>query len=608
MNFGGFIGDFKNRVQSIFSNFKSSEQEIFIDVHEIEKGKKMPIGTISKRKNGLSYKKISENRWVILSSQKGINTQYNSKERIFGTTSTNKRLSDIEGVDGEKEITVYRGIDGNKKEINNGDYVTPSKQLAQDYAGLGNVVQMKVKMKDLLSDDSDFDVNDFETSEFIYSKIEKAKVAAIGTLSQKTGLTKQFDGSWKKESTKKIQTFDDLQEKYLKGNITSDELRKLKQRDNKAGITSAMLLDDLYLNSAQKEAKKNIYDAGFSNFDYFGLKGEMDELFGKKGKMQIQMTMQNEIQLIYENKGVYIERNFQNNYDKELSVDHFKFELDKNLQNKGYGKAVLKSFYNQYKKSKITDIKTFANMNVGGYAWAKYGFQMMDQSAVMDFIENNLVESENSEYKNPRQKAWEMYGENISELVEKFYTKHKDFEPFPMRLIANYHNDFGRNIGKDLLIGTQWDAELNLKDSTSRMIFERYLDDNKVNTDEALNTLKKLPESIDSDAIFKNDYDKADSTYANFIKKLMDRGITNEEEFFKGKEVEDVSVFNIHPTKDSIDRDSVLELLKNDWEDGKYPLAIKSDGKYFIVKGHSKIATDIFLAKNKIKMKVYEIE
>lgn len=469
---------------------------------------------------------------------------------------------------------------------------------------LGNFIgDFKTRVKSIFSN-----FKESEQEVFIdVQEIEKAKAATVGTLSQKTGLTKQSDGTWKNVSNKSIKTFDELYTKYYDGSITSEELRKLKQIDNKAGITSAKLLDDLYLTKEQKESKKAIYDAGFSKFDYFALKQNMDELFGKKGKIQIQMTMQNTVEMIYENKGVYIERLFEADHKGNLSVDHFKFELDKNLQNKGYAKTVLKSYYEQYKKSGIDDIKTLANMNVGGYAWAKYGFEMMDQSSVLDFIENNLNAAENSSNPGTLERAWEKYGDDVNELVEKYYNKHKDFEPFPMRLIANLHNQYGNNIGKDLLLGTQWDAELNLKDNTSRMIFERYLDDNKVHTDDALEKIKKLPESIDSDVVFKNEYDKADSTYANFIKKLMDKGITNEEEFFRGKDVEDVSVFNIHPTQQELEKDKIIDLMENQW-DGKYPLAIKSDGKYFIVKGHNKVATDILLAKPKVKMKVYEIE
>lgn len=47
-------------------------------------------------------------------------------------------------------ITVYRGTSGG--EIIPGDFVTTNKQLAKDYAGTGNIVELKVKKGDILDD------------------------------------------------------------------------------------------------------------------------------------------------------------------------------------------------------------------------------------------------------------------------------------------------------------------------------------------------------------------------------------------------------------------------------------------------------------------------
>lgn len=51
------------------------------------------------------------------------------------------------------EITVYRGVPkGEQKEIVPGNYITTNKQLAQDYAGTGDVISKKVKLSDVLDD------------------------------------------------------------------------------------------------------------------------------------------------------------------------------------------------------------------------------------------------------------------------------------------------------------------------------------------------------------------------------------------------------------------------------------------------------------------------
>lgn len=51
-----------------------------------------------------------------------------------------------------EEITIYRGATENQKEIVGGDFVTTNKQLAQDYAGTGKVIEKKVKLSDILDD------------------------------------------------------------------------------------------------------------------------------------------------------------------------------------------------------------------------------------------------------------------------------------------------------------------------------------------------------------------------------------------------------------------------------------------------------------------------
>jgi len=49
-------------------------------------------------------------------------------------------------------VTIYRGATKNQKEIVAGDFITTNKQLAQDYAGNGNVISKKVKASDILDD------------------------------------------------------------------------------------------------------------------------------------------------------------------------------------------------------------------------------------------------------------------------------------------------------------------------------------------------------------------------------------------------------------------------------------------------------------------------
>ena len=63
-------------------------------------------------------------------------------------------LAETEGHDPEDEVTLYRGVaEGDPKDgIQPGDFVTTNRQLAQDYAGTGDVVEMTAKYGDVIDD------------------------------------------------------------------------------------------------------------------------------------------------------------------------------------------------------------------------------------------------------------------------------------------------------------------------------------------------------------------------------------------------------------------------------------------------------------------------
>ncbi|MDR1764020.1 MAG: GNAT family N-acetyltransferase [Dysgonamonadaceae bacterium] len=56
------------------------------------------------------------------------------------------------------------------------------------------------------------------------------------------------------------------------------------------------------------------------------------------------------------------------------TVEHSLFELDESLQGKGIAKELFRHLYSQYKNMGIKKIIIHANIDVGGYAWMKYGF------------------------------------------------------------------------------------------------------------------------------------------------------------------------------------------------------------------------------------------
>lgn len=59
---------------------------------------------------------------------------------------------------------------------------------------------------------------------------------------------------------------------------------------------------------------------------------------------------------------------------KVRSVEHDLFHLREAYQGKGLAKQYLSKVIDQYKKLGVTEVHTFANIDRGAYAWARYGF------------------------------------------------------------------------------------------------------------------------------------------------------------------------------------------------------------------------------------------
>ena len=112
-----------------------------------------------------------------ISFYRGSSTQYGKYRpelRKFGTTEESIRVPEL-GVDPEKKITIYRGLDESvgriKGKINDGDFVTTDLDSANAYSS-GKVISKEVKAKDLIIDypeKSDFENPFYKGAEFIYS-------------------------------------------------------------------------------------------------------------------------------------------------------------------------------------------------------------------------------------------------------------------------------------------------------------------------------------------------------------------------------------------------------------------------------------------------------
>lgn len=168
----------------------------------------------------------------------------------------------------------------------------------------------------------------------------------------------------------------------------------------------------------------------------------------------------------------------------EIIAKHKHFFIPESLQNEGFSREFFKATFKQYDEDHIgvTKIEVFANLDVGGYTWARYGFYASNKSVV-----DNIIQKAESQIRDEGEikHEWTENGikrESILDetglleaknYLEGFYkTRNKD-ERFFMNILAE------QPWGRALLIGTLWDGTIDLTDSEERSYFERYIFDNR---------------------------------------------------------------------------------------------------------------------------------
>lgn len=228
-----------------------------------------------------------------------------------------------------------------------------------------------------------------------------------------------------------------------------------------------------YINGLQdngwviKSDNREVYDINelnvnqFDNFDNLNLK-EFDfdrykntitdyfnELGLKKPKFRINFVG-DRVKIEFENEQVACFRDIMIGKDGKLVAYQTYLDINEKYQEKGIAPLIYRMNIDDYRKMGIEKVKMLANLDVGGYAWAKYGF-----SASKKDVESMIARNFN-EVNDPKARK----------IVNDYYKTHDTKENFPMNLLSQF---------KDELLGTQWSGQLNLKDRKQMKVFEDYL-------------------------------------------------------------------------------------------------------------------------------------
>ena len=106
----------------------------------------------------------------------------------------------------------------------------------------------------------------------------------------------------------------------------------------------------------------------------------------------------------------------------------------------------IRTMLEQYKNVGVDQMTVFANIDVGGYTWARYGFYAIDKRDALGAVKSDKAKK----------------------FIEKYYKDKslKSTDPFPMRLLTE------QTWGKNELKGSYWEGILNLRDDKARKVFE----------------------------------------------------------------------------------------------------------------------------------------
>jgi hypothetical protein len=193
-----------------------------------------------------------------------------------------------------------------------------------------------------------------------------------------------------------------------------------------------------------------------------------------------------------------------------LIVTHHFFEVT-DAAPAGLGKQLFRGSVEEYERLGVERISTHANIDVGGYAWGRYGFAPTDALEVYPEIRDKVREAETDSTVSYTEKVWDpvkklrVEREVETTLTPKTLTAltklvarlgapaaHNDpaKEPFWALIDAHVPGEASSvpsvgagltmtpatfSIGKWLMLGTGWEGHLNLKDPAQARRLRHYL-------------------------------------------------------------------------------------------------------------------------------------
>lgn len=150
------------------------------------------------------------------------------------------------------------------------------------------------------------------------------------------------------------------------------------------------------------------------------------------------------------NDGTRITRNFKKGGDGKYWVYHAYFRAGS--QGNGAAKALFRTSLGVYQSMGVTKVGVTANIDVGGYAWAKFGFK--PDRTTWDALRRGFKNRVSSIRMSPAAKK------RVEQILN-------DTNPNAIFALSDAM-DGEKNIGKEFLLGQNWGGKLDLTDAVSK--------------------------------------------------------------------------------------------------------------------------------------------
>lgn len=165
---------------------------------------------------------------------------------------------------------------------------------------------------------------------------------------------------------------------------------------------------------------------------------------------------------------------FKLNDSGKSYADHGWFKLKHDKQASGIAKTLLRNQVDLYKDLNLSHVDLYANVDVGGYAWAKYGFKPTSHAGWASLAKDlgNRV----GQYE-------------MAQLIDKKTSREirgilalKDpgaiWSLVDYPVLTSFNNEsVGKpvNWGKELLLGRRWNGRMDLQDRATMRRFKKYV-------------------------------------------------------------------------------------------------------------------------------------